>query len=114
MMTTFVEGETSLIRRVASMPDIPPLKTMSISTTSGRYSVLSLMAVSGSWTAGATICKVSSSPTTIVSASVRILWSSQISNVTRPSAVDTLIPLGRESHPQDGTPLGRLLRGYLS
>ena len=35
MITTLVAGETSLIRRVASMPLMPVLNSMSISTMSG-------------------------------------------------------------------------------
>ena len=69
-----------LLMRVASIPDIPPWNTMSINTTSGRCSAESSIAVSGSWTGSDELERVVEarrrSP-----ASVRTLWSSQISSV---------------------------------
>ncbi len=77
MITTFVEGDASLILRVASIPLMPPpLNTMSISTTSGRCSSARRIASSAVWTGGATSINPSSNPTTVASASVSTLWSS--------------------------------------
>ena len=95
--------------RVASMPLIPPpLNTMSISTTSGSCSPASAIASSGVCTGGPTSDSSSSSPTIVASASVRILWSSQISS-------DTVLAVGHspsppwEPDPEHRTPGGCLV-----
>ena len=87
-------GDASLILRVASIPVIPPpLNTMSIRTTSGRCSVgQSRSPRSGVCTGGATRSSSSSRPTIVASASVRILWSSQISSETVRATLTLRLP----------------------